>query len=184
MKESNADKDTIKYARTVIAEIKETTNEIVKEVEVSSDFTLGIGDFVKIKNTTSTGKVVDVSNDGKIFFILVGKLKMQVKKEDLIPTKEKEEKKTDDYRDYSIQDLDYRIDIRGARPEEIEFDIVKFIDTAYTTSVNRVEILHGKGTGALKKTVRELLSNHDKVKNFYFAPVEYGGEGITIVELM
>lgn len=184
LKESNADKDTIKYARTVIAEIKETTNEIVKEVEVSSDFTLGIGDFVKIKNTTSTGKVVDVSNDGKIFFILVGKLKMQVKKEDLIPTKEKEEKKTDDYRDYSIQDLDYRIDIRGARPEEIEFDIVKFIDTAYTTSVNRVEILHGKGTGALKKTVRELLSNHDKVKNFYFAPVEYGGEGITIVELM
>ena len=46
----------------------------------------------------------------------------------------------------------------------------------------QVEILHGKGTGALKKTAHEILNQHDKVKNYYFAKIELGGEGITIVE--
>jgi len=41
----------------------------------------------------------------------------------------------------------------------------------------------GKGTGALKRTVKEILDKHDNVKDFYFAPIESGGEGITIVEL-
>jgi DNA mismatch repair protein MutS2 len=49
--------------------------------------------------------------------------------------------------------------------------------------MERIEILHGKGTGALKKTVTDILKKHDKVKNFYFAPIEFGGEGITIAEL-
>jgi DNA mismatch repair protein MutS2 len=49
--------------------------------------------------------------------------------------------------------------------------------------LERVEILHGKGTGALKKMVVDLLKHHDQIKNFYFAPIEFGGEGITIAEL-
>jgi DNA mismatch repair protein MutS2 len=43
--------------------------------------------------------------------------------------------------------------------------------------------LHGKGTGVLKRTVKEILDSHEKVKNYYFAPIEFGGEGITVVEL-
>jgi DNA mismatch repair protein MutS2 len=48
---------------------------------------------------------------------------------------------------------------------------------------NRLEVLHGKGTGALKKIVSEILKEHPSVKDFYFAPIEAGGDGITIVEL-
>ena len=48
---------------------------------------------------------------------------------------------------------------------------------------NRIEILHGKGTGVLKKMVKEILDQHERVKNYYFAPIESGGDGITIVEL-
>jgi DNA mismatch repair protein MutS2 len=51
------------------------------------------------------------------------------------------------------------------------------------SGLDRIEILHGKGTGALKKNVKNILDEHEKVKNYYFAPIEFGGEGITIVEL-
>jgi DNA mismatch repair protein MutS2 len=77
----------------------------------------------------------------------------------------------------------YRLDIRGRKPEDADFEILRFIDDSYMTGQQRVEILHGKGTGVLKKTVRDILDKHEKVKNYYFAPIEFGGEGITIVEL-
>jgi DNA mismatch repair protein MutS2 len=75
-----------------------------------------------------------------------------------------------------------RLDIRGQRAAESEFEIIKFVDEAYSSGLDRVEILHGKGTGALKKTVKDILNQHPVVSNFYFAPMEMGGDGITIVE--
>jgi len=111
-------------------------------------------------------------------------LKMQVKLNDLVIDENKKEEKSL-YHHHKITESvrQYRLDIRGRKPEEADFDVLKFIDDSYMTGQDRVEILHGKGTGALKKTVKEILDNHEKVKNYYFAPVEFGGEGITIVEL-
>ena len=76
-----------------------------------------------------------------------------------------------------------RLDIRGKRPDEAEYSIVKFMDEAYFSGQQKVEILHGKGTGVLRKLVSEILSKSDNVKSFYPAPIEIGGEGITIAEL-
>jgi DNA mismatch repair protein MutS2 len=76
-----------------------------------------------------------------------------------------------------------RLDIRGERANEAEFEVTKFVDVAYAAGLERIEILHGKGTGALKKMVQEILTEHSKVKAFYFAPIEIGGDGITIAEL-
>ena len=60
--------------------------------------------------------------------------------------------------------------------------MLKFLDGAYSSGLDRVEILHGKGTGALKQMVQRILKNYDKVSSFYFAPIENGGDGITIAE--
>lgn len=76
-----------------------------------------------------------------------------------------------------------RLDIRGRKPEEAEYEVLKYIDDAYSASTPRVEILHGKGTGVLKEMVHELLQKHNAVKDYHFAKIEVGGEGITIVEL-
>ena len=65
----------------------------------------------------------------------------------------------------------------------IEYEVIKFIDDAYSMGNDRIEILHGKGTGVLKNSVHLLLKSHKQIKNYYFAKIEYGGEGITIVEL-
>jgi len=102
----------------------------------------------------------------------------------LVHTK-KEAKKPTESVVYSpmVSEIPYRLDLRGEKPEHAEFEVIKFLDSAYSGNYDRVEILHGKGIGALKKMVNEILKKHEGVKNFYFAPVEFGGEGITIVEL-
>ena len=102
----------------------------------------------------------------------------------LLPEKEKSSKEQrSSYSNYKIQTREYRLDIRGEKPDETEFKVIKFLDDSYVSGQSRIEILHGKGTGALKKTVIAILKKHDKVKDYYFAPIEAGGEGITIVEI-
>ncbi len=108
---------------------------------------------------------------------------MLAKLSDLIPAKELKEKDSREIYDYiKTPNINYRLDIRGKRIDEAEYEIIKFIDDAYQSGFDRAEILHGKGTGALKKLVKEVLSSHIGVKTFYFAPIEQGGEGITVVE--
>ena len=98
----------------------------------------------------------------------------------------KKENKKEERIIYNIPQVEMpqqRLDIRGEKPEEAEFEVIKFIDNAYSSGLVRIEILHGKGTGILKKTVQDILKNHELVKNYYFAPIQFGGDGITIAEL-
>lgn len=184
LRETNASKDIIKEARKIVNEIKaENINlftDIVEEQPVKHEFK--IGDFVAIKNSNTSGKLIEMNKKGKAT-ILSGSIKMQADIDDLILSKaEKNIIRTDHSVTYQITDSNFRLDIRGHKPEEAEFEIIKFLDGAYSSSIERVEILHGKGTGVLKKTVWEILKHYDHVKNYYFAPIQVGGDGITIIE--
>jgi len=185
LRESNASKDIIKESKKIIQEIKsENKNIFTENVEMISDkkdFT--IGDFVGINNSSTTGKIIELNKSKGKATILSGSIKMQVKLSDLFETKEKKTITENNFSSYKISDVNYRLDIRGEKPEVAEFQIIKFLDDAYQGSLERVEILHGKGTGVLKKTVWDILKHHEKVKKYYFAAIEFGGEGITIAEL-
>ncbi|HEX9740602.1 MAG TPA: Smr/MutS family protein, partial [Ignavibacteriaceae bacterium] len=174
----------IKDSQKIIKEIKETNKTIIKEPEVSDNDELKVGDYASIKGTTTIGKIIEIKPGNKKAVLQAGSVKMNVSMKDLVTSKPE---KTEGRRitDYSFipAAAEVRIDIRGERPEEAEFEVTKFIDNAHAAGLDRIEILHGKGTGALKKTVKDILSHHNKVKNFYFAPIETGGEGITIAEL-
>ncbi|WP_337865613.1 endonuclease MutS2 [Ignavibacterium sp.] len=185
IKESSAEKSVIKEAKKTISELKsETENELteIQEEKISSD-EISKGDFVRIKNSNATGKIIEIDKEKKRATVLSGSIKMLVKLSDLIPTKELKEKDKREVHDFiKTPEVNYRLDIRGKRADESEYEIIKFIDDAYQTGLDRAEILHGKGTGALKKLVKDILSSHSGVKNFYYAPIEQGGDGITIIE--
>jgi len=183
LKESKAEKEIIKSSQEIIKEIKERNKSILPETteDINTDF--NVGDFVSVKGTNTTGKILEMFHDSKKATLLVGTVKMQVPLQNLIHSAKKiEEKKEREYSFINFQ-VEMRLDIRGERPEEAEFEVNKFVDNAYAAGLERIEILHGKGTGALKKTVKEILSHHNRVKTFYFAPIEIGGDGITIAEL-
>jgi DNA mismatch repair protein MutS2 len=186
LKESNASGEIIKKSQIIVKIIKDENRNIFKEVvdlkEIKTNFT--VGDFVCIKNTETKGEIIGFSKDMKKAILDTGKIKMNVPVVNLeLSNLLKEKALGISYYNHNLFSPQKRLDIRGELQETAEFEVIKFIDNAYISGLERVEILHGKGTGALKKMVIDLLKRHDKIKNFYFAPIEFGGEGITIAEL-
>jgi DNA mismatch repair protein MutS2 len=185
LRESNASKDVIKESKKIIQEIKSDNKELFTEKveKISDKKEFIVGDFVGINDSSTTGKIIELNKSKSKATILSGSIKMQVNVSDLFESKEKKVVIDNTFSSYKISDVNYRLDIRGEKPEAAEFQIIKFLDDAYQSSLEHVEILHGKGTGVLKKTVWDILKHHEKVKGFNFAAIEFGGEGITIVEI-
>ena len=75
------------------------------------------------------------------------------------------------------------IDVRGQRVEEALSSVQHFIDDAIAAGLDSVEILHGKGTGALREAIHEELRHRSDVQSFEKAPIEGGGAGVTYVDL-
>ena len=75
------------------------------------------------------------------------------------------------------------IDLRGKRVEEARRRVQHFLDDAVAAGLETVEILHGKGTGALRSAIHELLGRRPDIADFRTAPLEEGGAGVTKVDL-
>ncbi|EHJ46937.1 MutS2 family protein [Solidesulfovibrio carbinoliphilus subsp. oakridgensis] len=75
------------------------------------------------------------------------------------------------------------LDIRGMRADVAESELAAFIDTALLRGHGELEIIHGKGTGALRREVHRLLKDHPQVASFALAPEDRGGDGMTMVTL-
>ena len=75
------------------------------------------------------------------------------------------------------------IDIRGLMVNEAESVLDKFIDDAVMAGLSEILIIHGKGTGALRKGIHEYLKRHRSVTGFSFAEINEGGTGATVVAL-
>lgn len=185
LKESNADKNIIKTSQKIVKELKEGNKDLFSEtIDIHGEkFNFIPGDFVAVRNTNTTGKILQLSPDNRKATILSGNLKMKIGVSELVPAK-KEQKVETAYSSYLDDSAGQkvRLDIRGERADQAEFEVLKFLDGAYSAGLNRVEILHGKGTGALKEMVQRILKDYDKVNSFHFAPLESGGDGITIAE--
>lgn len=186
LRETKASKETIRDSQKTLENLVVNTQKIYSEETKATNtfYEFKVGDTVRLTDTNSIGIISEFIKNKEYAFINSGSLKLKVRVSDLEPAKD--ERKREKFDQYSIipQSVPgFRLDIRGKKPDEVEFELIKYIDSAYSENVNRVEILHGKGTGALKKMVKDVLLSHNGVKAFYFAPVEYGGEGITIVEL-
>ena len=187
LKESNAEKNIIKETKHIVADLREQNKKLVPDdFELQREnYKFSIGNYVALKNTETKGEIVEINAAKNTAVLKIGVLRMRVDLNRLVPAKkEKQKVETGGYGNFSIPPAEMRLDIRGRKPEEAEFEVLKFIDNAHTSGLDRVEILHGKGAGVLKKMVADILKRHDKVKGFYFAPVEFGGEGITIVEIL
>jgi len=181
IRQSNAEKETIKKAKSEIEEFKKAIKPAEKPVEKRE---FKIGDFVRIVSSDTEGEIISIDKKKNKSLVQSGALKIEIGLDKLEHTKKRKNKYSLNGGNAYFTGLEtLRLDIRGKKPEEIEYEVVKFIDDAYTTNNKEVEILHGKGSGVLKQTVHKLLKEHDFVKEFHFAKIEVGGEGITVVKL-
>lgn len=185
IKESQASKEVIKTEKQKIEHLKKETQKFApkQKVEVQTKRDLKVGDYASIVNTSTAGVISEIDIDKNKAVLTVGSLKIKTKFSDLLPAKKSEAELVYHKKyDADIQSFNYRLDIRGMRYEDAEYEVQKFLDTANMNGVNRIEILHGKGTGVLKQMTHMILKKYSAVKNYYFSGIESGGDGVTIVE--
>jgi DNA mismatch repair protein MutS2 len=149
--------------------------------------TLQAGDTVRLKGQTSPGRIMEVNgNKATVAFGMI-KTTVPLKQLERVSGRQiKRSAKASNVRDMLHErKLNFKpdIDVRGMRGDEALIAVTYFIDDAIQLSIPRVRILHGTGTGALRQIIREYLSGVDGVTRFQDEHVQFGGAGITVVEL-
>ena len=162
---------------------------------------LKAGNTVRIKGLTSVGTIESI--DGKMATVIFGGMKTKMRAERLehaeMPkqqTTKSEERNANIVGAYGNASKDTRdvidnrklnfkqdIDIRGMRGDEAISAVTYFIDDAILVGVSRVRILHGTGTGILRQLIRQYLATIPNVSHFRDEHVQFGGAGITVVDL-
>ena len=152
------------------------------------------GDNVIITDTNRKGIIVTPPDNKGICFVQVGimKTKIDVKKIRLVEkqkvNKSQPKKKSNNI---SLKGVESRmtrrfsteLDIRGYASDEGIHEVDNFIDNAVMSGITMLTIIHGRGTGVLKKAVREHLKKHRSVKSYRPGIYGEGEDGVTIVEL-
>ena len=75
------------------------------------------------------------------------------------------------------------VDLRGMTADEAEYTLSTYLDNAFLAKLNTVTIIHGKGTGVLRKTVHSYLRSHPNIKGWRLGVYGEGEDGVTIAEL-
>lgn len=195
IKESAADKNITQSERRELENFKKSLDkQLEKQPSVKQQQDFHKGERVRIKGQNIAG-TIDAVN-GKTAIVFFGQIKSTVdvsKLEHLTASQLKEmekystnavanAKKGFDMRERQLN-FSQDIDVRGMRVDEALQAVIYFLDDAQMFNVSRVRILHGTGTGALKSAIRDYLYQSSIVKSFKDEHVQFGGAGITVVDL-
>ena len=151
-----------------------------------------VGDSVRLKGQTTAGTVLEIQDKEAV--IAFGMIKSTVKLERLEKVSKGQIKKeiqkstfiseqTSDQMHEKRLHFKQEIDVRGMRGDEALQTVTYFIDDAIQVGAQQVRILHGTGTGILRQLIREYLRTVSGVRSFHDEHVQFGGAGITVVEL-
>ena len=148
------------------------------------------GATVRMKGLTTVGKIEAI--DGKTATVIFGDVRTRVKTDRLEVAEAPKEKAVPMGRISKLarEAIDSRklnvhqdLDVRGMRGDEALNEVMHFIDDAILVGMSPVRILHGKGNGILRQLIRDYLSTVPNVTRFRDEHVQFGGAGITVVEL-
>lgn len=168
-----------KYAR-------KEKNKVVsnKNIEVT------LGESVRIISMDDVGVVQTLPDSKGDLIIQVGILKFNSNISDIEKVQEKETKKDKSsstyrkvYREKSSEDYKTSLDLRGQNINESINEIEKFFDNSIIIGLKEVSIIHGKGTGALRKGITDYLKKSRYVDTFRIGTLKEGGAGVTVVTL-
>lgn len=120
--------------------------------------------------------------------VQAGIMKINVKVEDLRKiddsTKDKKiRRRTKKEVNLNMKSVNSSIDLRGMDCQEAEYAVDKYLDEAYLAGLGEISVIHGKGTGTLRKAITDMLKNHTHVKTYRLGEYGEGGNGVTIVQL-
>ena len=168
----------------------EAAQKAQKAQKAEEEKVLKVGDSVRIKGLSTVGTIE--KTDGKTATVVFGDMRTKMRADRLEHADKPalEDRPTVTVNRTTRETIDHRreqfhqdIDVRGMRGDEALNAVTYFIDDAILVGVNRVRILHGTGTGILRQLIRQYLSTVPAVTNYRDEHVQFGGAGITVVDL-
>ena len=169
-----------------LASIKHKVSNLnVKESDTEVfDEELHEGDFVYVKPYDKYGTISKIKKNR--YTVNIGQFAMDFDKKELQLSakpveKKKKETKLSGYNPKSNCQLS--LDLRGKRAEEVSYLMDQYLDQALLGNLTQVTIIHGFGTGAVRKAVQDYLKNCSFVKNYRYGQEGEGLNGVTIVYL-
>ena len=152
---------------------------------------ISAGDTVRIKGLSTVGTVESI--DGKMATVIFGDMRTKMRTERLEHAEKPRQEEVHTHIQVSRETretmdnrrLNFRqdIDVRGMRGDEALNAVMYFIDDAILVGMSRVRILHGTGNGILRQLIRQYLATVPNVTHFQDEHVQFGGAGITVVDL-
>ena len=194
IKETQADKEATRKSREEVGKLREKMERGAQQsAPKKQQKPLVVGEHVQIVGQNVIGKLLEIQ--GKTAIVAFGQIKStvafnrlervsagQAKQAEQRMVAQRTSNATEDIRNRQLT-FKQEIDVRGMRVDEALQAVVYFIDDAAMVSATQVRILHGTGTGALRQAIRDYLHQASMVKSYRDEHVQFGGAGITVVEM-
>ena len=155
--------------------------ESPKEEIKATNLPLEVGSHVFVPRYGQDGTVLSLSD--KKAEVQIGVIRIKVKKEDLQVLAPEKSEVGSIPRGGSMTMLSSRIDLHGKNVDEALWELGAKIDDAFMSGVHQLEIIHGKGTGTLRKAVIDYIKNHPSIASYRMGKATEGGIGATIATL-
>lgn len=186
---ASVDNKTLEKLRREISGLEKTAQKACKKTvpkAVKSQFKLSdfkTGDRVYIKSLDREADVLSVLERDKKIEIMSGNMKMKLKPSELVIVRP-EKKKTGQVRvQAATAKMDTRLDLRGRTADEARMMTEQFISDGVLLGKKKLEIIHGFGTGQVRKAVHTYLKQSPMVESFRLGGPGEGGAGVTVVSL-
>ena len=193
IKEAKAEKEATRKIRAEHEKFKsrvapaETPQPVAAAVTDAND-AMAVGDKVRLRGQMTVGEVLAV--EGRQVQVAFGLLKSTVDMSRLEHVSNNQIKREQTASGNGVDVMSERrlafrqqLDVRGMRADEALQAVMYYIDDASLLSIAQVRILHGTGTGALRQAIRQYLSTLPAVSDYHDEHVQFGGAGITVVDL-
>lgn len=194
LKKQNAKVDRNKKAEENRQKLKKSISDMQKDLMIpkketkstltAKDIQLGMNFYIpSLDQTVSILSLPDKKGNVLVQSGIV-KLTIHISQLEALPAKEKETKvSVNSYVKSKSQSISSEINLLGDTVEEALEKLDKYLDDAYLSNIGQVRIVHGKGSGALRRGVQQYLQKHPHVKSYRLGAYGEGDAGVTIVEL-
>jgi len=190
IRESQAEKESIKQVKHELDEVALKLDEVVERTEPRAklqkmtESEIHIGVRVIVLSLDQVGTVLEGPIKGKVHVEVDGKrLRVPLDWLSKAPAQTKTSQPRTVVKVIQKSTSSYSLDLRGYRADAAISELGRFIDHALLSNLSLIQIIHGKGTGVIKKVVHEVLDQHPAVKSKRLGGTDEGGAGVTFVEL-
>ncbi len=171
--------------------MEDTANPVVKNIVTEGlKKAPKVNDIVILTSFNRDATVIKVKENEKQLYVMSGSMKMWVafdecklKKSNAPSTEAPKKRKISGVASRAQRNVSGEIDIRGLATDEALIELDKYIDEAVLAGIGTITIIHGKGTGTLRKNVQTHLRSHRNIKNFRIGLFGEGENGVTIAEI-